>query len=100
MQVEVDNVEAHIAGAGNAHNGVQVGAVVIAQAACLMDDVRNFKNVAVKKADGVRVRQHQPCRCVVHSGAQCVKVNAAVCAGSNRRAVRQGQRSRLRRKQH
>ena len=39
VQVEVDHVEAHVAGPDDAHDCIEVGAVVVAQAARLMDDL-------------------------------------------------------------
>lgn len=48
-----------------------------------MDDIGNFQNIAVKQADGIRVRQHQTCGGIVNSGAQCVKVYAAIRIGGH-----------------
>ena len=59
VQIQVHAVKAHVAGAGMAHDGVQVGAVVVAQAAGLVDDAGNLQNVRVKQAQGVGVCQHQ-----------------------------------------
>ena len=59
MKVRVDAVEAHIAGTDNAHNSVQVRAVVVAKATSVVDDLRDLEDVRVEDADGVGVREHQ-----------------------------------------
>ena len=59
MQVHVDAVEAHITGTDMTHDSVQVRAVVVTQAAGLMDQPRNFQDILVENADGIGVRQHK-----------------------------------------
>ena len=56
------HVKAHVAGAHNAHNGVEVGPVVVAQAAGLVDEPGDLQNVLVENAHGVGIGQHQPRR--------------------------------------
>ena len=81
MQVTVDAVKAHVTGTDDAHDGVEVRAVVIAQAARIVNDLRDLEDVLVENTDGVRVRQHQSRGVGADGGAQRVEVHAAVCAG-------------------
>ena len=83
MQVHVDAVEAHVAGPDNAHNRVEVGAVVVAQAAGLMDDVGDLEDVLVEDTDGVGVGQHQTGGVGADGRPQGVQVDAAVGAGGD-----------------
>ena len=78
VQVQVDAVKAHVAGAHNAHDGVQIRAVIVAQAARLVDKTRDLQNVFVKNADGVRVRQHQSGGVVAEHGLERLEIDAAV----------------------
>ena len=74
----MNNVEAGVTGTNDAHDGVEVGSVVVAQTACLMDDVGDLGNVRVEQTDGVRVGQHQTGGVFVSSSAQRIEVYAAV----------------------
>ncbi len=58
MQVHVDDVETHVAGAHLAQDGVQVGAVVIEQAARLVDCCGDLADIAVEHAYGARIGEH------------------------------------------
>ncbi len=59
VQVEVDDVEAHVAGAREAHHGVEVGAVVVERRADAVDDLGDLGDVRVEQAERVGVGQHQ-----------------------------------------
>ena len=81
VQVQVDAVKAHVAGAHDAHDGVQIRAVIVAQAARLVDKTRDLQNVFVKNADCVRVRQHQARGVVAEHGLERLEIDAAVRRG-------------------
>ena len=81
MQVDMHNVKAHIAGANNAHYRVQVCAVVIEQTACLVNDVGNLLNIALKQTEGGGVGEHQTRSVGADCCTQRVKINAAVGSG-------------------
>ena len=83
VQVHVDAVKAHVAGADDAHNGIEVGPVVVAQAAGLMDQTRDLQDVFVEDAHGVGVGEHQTGGIVPQGRAQAVQVHAAVGAGGD-----------------
>ena len=59
VQVEMHHIKAHIAGAYLAHDGVEVGAVIIAKAAGVLDDLGDLQNVLIENTQSVGVGQHQ-----------------------------------------
>ena len=78
VQVEVDDVEAHVAGPRAAHHGVEVRAVVVERRADAVDDPGDLLDVPVEHAERVRVGEHQAGDVVVGLRAQVVDVDAAV----------------------
>ena len=78
VQVEVHDVEPHVARPRAAHHGVEVRAVVVQRRAEAVDDLRDLLDVAIEHAERVRVRQHQAGDVVVGLRAQVVDVDAAV----------------------
>src|SRR5699024_951647 len=83
VQVHVDAVEAHVAGADHAHDGVEVGPVVVAQAPGLVDQAGDLQDVVVEDAHGVGVGEHQPRGVVPQHGLQGLQVHAAVGGGGD-----------------
>ena len=69
VQVEVHDVEAHVAGPGDPHDGVQVRAVVVERRAGVVDDARDLLDVRVEEPERVRVGEHQAGDAVVGLGA-------------------------------
>jgi len=59
VQVKVDHIKAHVTRAGDAHNRIGVGAVIVQKAAGLVDKTGYFLNALLKQAKGTRVGQHQ-----------------------------------------
>ena len=78
VQIDVYHVEAHITWPRHSHDGVEVRAVVIEQAACAMHDLCHGENVLFKQAQRVRVGEHQPGDFAVHFCAQVVEIHQAV----------------------
>ena len=66
VQVDVDDVEAHVAGAGDAAHGVEVRAVVVHERAGAVEDLRDLLDVLVEQAERVGF----------------VSMNAAVCSST------------------
>ena len=83
MQVHVDAVKAHIAGAYSAHDGVKVCAVIIAEAACLVNQAGDLQYVFVEYAHGVGVGEHKAGGVIAENALQGLKVNAAVGGGGD-----------------
>ena len=59
VQVEVHHVDAQVAGADDAQQGIQVGAVAIDQPAAIVDDLDDLLEVFVEQTERVRIGQHQ-----------------------------------------
>ena len=77
VQVVVDDVEAHVARARAAHDGVEVRPVVVERRADAVDDLRDLLDVLVEQPERVRVREHQARDVVAGLRAQVVDVDAA-----------------------
>ena len=77
MQVEVQHVEAHVAGARDAADRVQVGAVVVEQGAGVVEDRRHLLDPLLEQPQRRWVGQHQPGRLRAHLLAQVVDVDVA-----------------------
>ncbi len=83
VQVHVHHVEAHVAGSGLAENGVEVGAVVVEQAAGRMDDGGDFGDVPLEHAQRRGIGQHQPGGLRPDRLAQGGEVHVAVGVGGD-----------------
>ena len=73
----MDDVEAHVAGAGAADDGVEVGPVVVEERAALVEDPRDLLDPLVEQPERRRVREHQARRAVVDLRPQVVEVEVA-----------------------
>ena len=83
VQVEVHDVEAHVARARAPHDRVEVRAVVVQRRADAVDDLGDLLDVAVEHAERVRVGEHQAGDVLVGLGAQVLDVDAAVLVGAD-----------------
>ena len=83
VEVQVDQVEAHVAGADHAHDGVEVGAVVVAQAAGVVDDLGDGQDVGVEEAQGVGVGEHEGGGVGAGGRPQGLQVHAALRIGGH-----------------
>ena len=81
MEIYVYAVEAHVAGTSLAHDGVQVGAIVVAKAACFMYDLCDLQNILIEESYSIGVGQHETCGVFTYSISQGVQINAAVLSG-------------------
>ena len=59
VEVEVDDVEAHVAGPRAAHDGVEVRAVVVERRARVVHDVGDLLDRRVEQPERVRVGEHE-----------------------------------------
>ena len=80
MRVEVHDVEAHVAGAADAEDGVDVGAVVVEQAAGLVHEPGDLGDVLVEHAEGVGVGEHEAGQVVVEQHLERLEVDAAAAS--------------------
>ena len=94
VQVDVDDVEAHVARARDAADGVQVRAVVVHERADRVEDARDLLDVLVEQAERRRVRDHQPRGVLVDLAAQVLDVDVPARVGLDRRDLVAGHRHR------
>ena len=81
MQVEVHNVEAHIAGAHHAQERVHIGAVVVEQAAAFVHQGCDFLDIALEEAQGVGVGHHNAGDVGAEQRLEVLHVHESVGAG-------------------
>ena len=60
------------------HYSIEVSSVIVAETACLMDNVSNLKNILVKDSYSVRVSQHETCCILSYYCSKLLEVNTAV----------------------
>src|SRR2546428_822545 len=59
VEIEMDDVEVHLPGGRAAQDRVEVRAVVVEEAAGIVDDLSNLEHVLLEDPEGVRVREHE-----------------------------------------
>ena len=80
VRVVVHHVDAEIAGAGDAEDGVHVRAVEVEKRAGLVDQLGHLDDVRVELADGVGVGHHHRGDLVVQVGLEVVQIGQAIGA--------------------
>ena len=65
VQVQVNDIKAHVAGTGHACDRIQVCPIVIEQAPCRVNFLGNFLNVGFEQAHRVGVGEHQRCSTII-----------------------------------
>ena len=83
VQVHVDDVEAHVTRTHLAENGVEVGAVVVQQAARVVDDLRHFLDAPLEHAAGGRIGEHDAGGIRTHRRLQRLDVDVAFVVDGN-----------------
>ncbi len=76
MQVQVHDVEAHVARPRDAHERVQVRAVHVHEAARLIDAAADLGHLRLEDPQGVRVREHHARDPVVERRRERVEIRA------------------------
>ena len=76
-------VKAHVAGTNHAHNGVEVGTVIVAQTAGLVNKARDLQDVLVEDAHGVGIGEHQSGGILAQYGTEGIQIHAAILAGGD-----------------
>jgi hypothetical protein len=79
----MDDVEAHVAGADDPEDGVEVGAVVVEQSVGGVDLGGDGLDVDLEEADGIGIGQHEPGDVVADQRSQGVEVDEAPVVGRN-----------------
>jgi hypothetical protein len=81
VQVHVDDVEAHVAGAHPTQDGIEVGAVVVGEPTRVVDDALNVDDGLLEHPQGGRVGEHEPGRLWPHRLAQGREIDVALPVG-------------------
>ena len=81
VQVEVHDVEAQVARAGDAQQGIHVRPVAIDQTAGIVHHLVDFLDVLIKEAEGVRVGDHDPGQFVIAERCQLFEVDVPALVG-------------------
>ena len=96
VQVEVDDVEAHVAGAGDADQRIEVRAVVVDERAGLVRETRDVDDVLLEDAERVRVGEHHRGDGAVEVLREILDVDGAVVIALHRHDVEPARRGRRR----
>ena len=83
VQVQVHHVKAHVARTCDAHDGIQVGAVVIVQPARLVYDAGDLQDLRVEESHRVGVGQHQAGSILPDGRLQGLQVHESVGVGGD-----------------
>ena len=83
VQVQVHHIKPHVSRPHLAHDGVQVCAVIVAQASAIMHQTRDFQDIGVEQAQRVGVRQHQAGDIIAAGGFQRLHIHTALRVGGN-----------------
>ena len=81
MQVQMNTVKAHVARTCPAYDGIQIGSVIVAKAARLMDNLCDFADIGIKNTQRIRICQHQPGSILTDSLFQRFQIYAAFFIG-------------------
>ena len=88
------DVEAHVAGAGDAAHGVQVRAVVVHERTGAVEDLLDLLDVLVEEPERRRVREHERGRVLVDLAAEVLDVDVPARVRAHRRELVAGHRHR------
>ena len=83
MQIEVNDVKAHVAGTDHAHHRIEVRSIIITQTASFVNNLCDIQNIFIKDAHGVGVGEHQTGGVGSHCCPQGLHIHAAVRAGGD-----------------
>ena len=83
VEVEVDDVEPHVARPHQAEQRVQVGAVHVEERARVVDDLRDLDNLFLEEPERVGVGEHQRGAVVVDQFREVAHVDQALGVGMN-----------------
>ena len=81
VQVQVHDVEAHIARTHLPQKGVHVGPVIIKQASASVDKVGDFTHMGLKKTESVGIGHHYPCDTVIEQAFKRPDIDGPVFKG-------------------
>ena len=80
VQIEVHDINTQIAGARNAHEGIQIGAIAVNIATAIVDESGNGRLFRLEDAQSVGVGNHEARAIIVHEFFDLRKHHAAIVA--------------------
>lgn len=83
VQIEVNDVKAHVAGTDHAHHRIEVRSIIITQTAGFVNNLCDIQNIFIKDTNGVGVGEHQSGGVRPHRCPQGLHIHAAVRAGGD-----------------
>ncbi len=78
VEIEVDDIEAHVTRPEAADEGVEVRTIVVGEAAGLVDQLADLPDVALEEPEGVRVGQHDAGDVVAQEAAKSLQIYQAL----------------------
>ena len=78
MEIDVHDIEAHIARTTYAKHRVEVGAIVVHECATIVDELGNLRYLAFEESEGVGVGHHHGCHAVVEQALEVVDIHHAI----------------------
>ena len=79
VEIDVHDIEAHIARTTYAKHRVEVGAIVVHECATIVDELGYFGYLAFEESEGVRVGHHHGSHAVVEQALEVVDIHHAIC---------------------
>ena len=83
VEIEVNHVKTHISGTNDPHHRIQVRPVIVAEAACAVDDAGDFQDIFIKKPYCIGIGEHQARRVFPGCLPQLLQIHAAVRSGGD-----------------
>ena len=80
----MDDVEAHVPGADDAEDGIEVGTVVVEKATDAVDSGGDSRDVLLEQAEGVGIGQHDAGHVLIQHRLQSGHVDAAAVIARER----------------
>src|SRR6266571_6676230 len=81
VQVNMDDIEAHVPGPDLSKNWVEVGPIIVEQSPRLVNSLRDFENVFLEYSESVGVGYHQTGGLGTYCSLQRGQVDHSVCVG-------------------
>ena len=78
VEVDVHDIEAHVAGTGHAEHRVEVGSVVVEQGARIVDKLLDCRNLTLEYAESVGVGHHHRRHRVIEQRGEGIDIDRAV----------------------
>ena len=79
VEVEMEDVKAHVSRTYDSHQRVHVGTIVIQQTATFMHKRRNLPDILLEKTEGIRIGHHDAGNGIVKKRLEVLDIDKSVC---------------------